>query len=491
MPATTADQEVWLPAGVDEWSFDVLGGDDPEGMDAGGFDDRVPGTLEWEGGMPWRPDEANFPTWDFSYEDLSETRGAGDASIRREEEPKQEDEDEIQILGDGYVSELDEWDEPLSSSPELDYETSQSSNQRDRDRSRNSQQVRESESALPFGYIPSSFDAERPRLTLPPISNMVVDLTASSPSQLMTTLAPRSYNSRSPRESITDNNRALSGGGGSSSNNTATVPDPARQRPPSPKRRRTGGLTISSPSTELSPILPSMNESSDQSTRVGSSSRTHPFTTDPPQRSRPNLPPISDYLRMTSSTAEAEMIDLRDVDDTHDLAAVLAQQRQQAIVAQNPPKKPEEKDYTKSDMTHYKCPVCMDVLTNATATACGMSYDLPPFLHQSCLHVLMCLSLGHLFCHKCIIDTLKFGERRAEEEGKPPKGNCPVCRKPISRNERSGNSKQMIQLKLMTRGKKKEVESVSQDKGKGKEVDLGKATVGSEMKRKRSAVVIE
>lgn len=171
---------------------------------------------------------------------------------------------------------------------------------------------------------------------------------------------------------------------------------------------------------------------------------------------------------MTSSTAEAEMIDLRDVDDTHDLAAVLAQQRQQAIVAQNPPKKPEEKDYTKSDMTHYKCPVCMDVLTNATATACG-----------------------HLFCHKCIIDTLKFGERRAEEEGKPPKGNCPVCRKPISRNERSGNSKQMIQLKLMTRGKKKEVESVSQDKGKGKEVDLGKATVGSEMKRKRSAVVIE
>ncbi|KAM5450223.1 hypothetical protein McanMca71_005628 [Microsporum canis] len=127
---------------------------------------------------------------------------------------------------------------------------------------------------------------------------------------------------------------------------------------------------------------------------------------------------------------EIEAVDLTEVDDSSSLARILAKQREDAILAQ---KKTSDQG-RRSTLTAYKCPVCMDVLENATTTICG-----------------------HLFCHKCIIDTLKYNEaRRAlEGAGKGARGSCPVCRKSISRADTPGPRRNLVplQFKLTTRKK--------------------------------------
>ncbi|KAI2021554.1 hypothetical protein LOZ45_004696 [Ophidiomyces ophidiicola] len=112
-----------------------------------------------------------------------------------------------------------------------------------------------------------------------------------------------------------------------------------------------------------------------------------------------------------------------------------------ATFAQSPPKpqggpdkcRRSANDNTRSLLVSYKCPVCMDVLVDATVTICG-----------------------HLFCHKCIIDTLRFGEERLSyENGKQLRGNCPVCRKTLSKIDVPGPRRNLIplDLKIMTRKK--------------------------------------
>lgn len=63
---------------------------------------------------------------------------------------------------------------------------------------------------------------------------------------------------------------------------------------------------------------------------------------------------------------------------------------------------------------------------------------------------------GHLFCHKCIIDTLKFSEdQKSDHTGKTARGTCPVCRKPLARSDGPGPKRNLIPLKLKLATKKR------------------------------------
>ncbi|EER25096.1 SUMO-targeted ubiquitin ligase complex subunit slx8 [Coccidioides posadasii str. Silveira] len=127
---------------------------------------------------------------------------------------------------------------------------------------------------------------------------------------------------------------------------------------------------------------------------------------------------------------DVESIDLTSVNDSTTLAHALSKQREDAVKAQH-----SAKDETgRSALTSYKCPVCMDTPEDATITICG-----------------------HLFCHKCIIDTLRFGEeRRIHENGKTPRGNCPVCRRVLTRSDVPGPRRNLVPLQLKLTTKKKQ-----------------------------------
>ncbi|OAL70549.1 hypothetical protein A7D00_5515 [Trichophyton violaceum] len=133
----------------------------------------------------------------------------------------------------------------------------------------------------------------------------------------------------------------------------------------------------------------------------------------------------------TMIPGEIESVDLTSVDDSSSLAQDLAKQREDAIIAQKNATNDKE---AKSILIAYKCPVCMDVPENATSTICG-----------------------HLFCHKCIIDSLKYNETRRtlEGAGKGARGNCPVCRKSITVVDNPGPRRNLVplQFKLITRKK--------------------------------------
>ncbi|KAA8652605.1 uncharacterized protein ATNIH1004_001510 [Aspergillus tanneri] len=122
-------------------------------------------------------------------------------------------------------------------------------------------------------------------------------------------------------------------------------------------------------------------------------------------------------------------IDLTTVDESSSLSRTLAKQREDAIRAQHT----VDDERGRSVLTAYKCPVCMDTPVDATSTACG-----------------------HLFCHKCIIDTLKFSEeQRADSTGKTPRGTCPVCRKPLTRSDVPGPRRNLIPLQLKLTARKR------------------------------------
>ncbi|PWY67186.1 hypothetical protein BO70DRAFT_272078, partial [Aspergillus heteromorphus CBS 117.55] len=126
--------------------------------------------------------------------------------------------------------------------------------------------------------------------------------------------------------------------------------------------------------------------------------------------------------RTRGSSDVIEPVDLTEVSP---ISKTQAKQRADAILAQQS----LDQDKGASVLTAYKCPVCMDTPVDATSTLCG-----------------------HLFCHKCITDTLKFSEeQRADTPGKG-RGTCPVCRKPLTRNDQPGSKRNLIplQIKLTT-----------------------------------------
>lgn len=164
-----------------------------------------------------------------------------------------------------------------------------------------------------------------------------------------------------------------------------------------------------------------------------------------------------------------ESVDLTEVDDNAGLSAVLAKQRQDAILAQNP-----GSESGRTTLTAYKCPVCMETPTDATSTVCG-----------------------HVFCHRCIIDTLNWSMEQRRGETPPSRklrGVCPVCRKPLDMID-AGPRKNLVplELKFMVGPKRKRVEPQADEKGKGKQKSVEAENLSSddeddddEQSRKRS-----
>lgn len=73
---------------------------------------------------------------------------------------------------------------------------------------------------------------------------------------------------------------------------------------------------------------------------------------------------------------DVEAVDLTEVNDSSTLSKVLSKQRADAIKAQ-PPTTAED-NASRSILTAYRCPVCMDVATDATTTVCGKCEYLFP-----------------------------------------------------------------------------------------------------------------
>ena len=154
----------------------------------------------------------------------------------------------------------------------------------------------------------------------------------------------------------------------------------------------------------------------------------------------------SPQLRSDPSIDE---VDLTAVDDPTSLSAALSQQREEAILAQNP-----GTEAGRTPLTAYKCPVCMDTPTDATSTACG-----------------------HVFCHRCIVDTLNWSMEQRREDApthRKVKGVCPVCRKNLDLKDTPGNGRSLIPLELKFMVKKRKRESAVNN-GKGKAKSLVKA----------------
>lgn len=146
----------------------------------------------------------------------------------------------------------------------------------------------------------------------------------------------------------------------------------------------------------------------------------HPY----PVRSAALRTETQDRLRMNGNT-----IDLTEVDDPATLNNILSRSQQS-------PKTIEPQEKSKSTFANYKCAICMDSPKDATTTICG-----------------------HMFCHKCIIDSLRWSERtRREEVGTRGRVNglCPVCRKPLQSKDATSTSKSAgglvtLEIKTMNR----------------------------------------
>lgn len=109
-----------------------------------------------------------------------------------------------------------------------------------------------------------------------------------------------------------------------------------------------------------------------------------------------------------SAAKSIEQIDLSQDSDTEALASTLAKQRADAVSAQshNGPNTTSATSLGKSKLNTLQCTICLDVPTDLTATSCG-----------------------HTFCYACLMDWLVA----AEKEAGGRRGNCPACRKPVSR----------------------------------------------------------
>ncbi|KAI5292829.1 SUMO-targeted ubiquitin ligase complex subunit slx8 [Ascosphaera acerosa] len=140
--------------------------------------------------------------------------------------------------------------------------------------------------------------------------------------------------------------------------------------------------------------------------------------------------PIAADVQTLDDEDEGEAVDvLDDTDEPAALADALSKQRQDAVLSQAG----SSSATAKSKLVGYKCPICMDDVEDATTTACG-----------------------HLFCHKCIMDTLRFTEdRRPDRRLRNPRGTCPACRKKITGNDMPGAQRSLIPLTLKLQVKKR------------------------------------
>ncbi|KAK4903500.1 hypothetical protein LTR27_000431 [Elasticomyces elasticus] len=112
---------------------------------------------------------------------------------------------------------------------------------------------------------------------------------------------------------------------------------------------------------------------------------------------------------------EVESLDLIGSPTTISAEAKVQAQQQQDMIAQQQSSSDQPQRIGKRT-----CIICMEPYTNATITSCG-----------------------HIYCHECLTMALKAGEKNSERG----MGNCPVCRKSVSRKKAGG----MVAVSFMTK----------------------------------------
>lgn len=200
-----------------------------------------------------------------------------------------------------------------------------------------------------------------------------------------------------------------------------------------------------------------LNQIQDQrQTRLGTNQLSSSSTPEPEQSlSSGQATPEPDMP--VQSTVES--IDLTAVESNTDLADILSKQREEAILSQRPA---GATDAGRTSFSAFKCPICMESLKNATVTKCG-----------------------HIFCHKCVIDTLKWSSEQHRQENPARKshpGTCPVCRTALAIKDTKGTARTLIPLRMMKFSLKRKRDI----KGKGRAEDTISTAGGSGLKRQRT-----
>jgi hypothetical protein len=255
---------------------------------------------------------------------------------------------------------------------------------------------------------------------------------------------PPPHGSTKPRTTFLSNSRT--------SPSVDPYTNPIRKSPPTcsitMSRNRAAVVDLTTRSSRQNPI--SLSSSPPAASDHASSSRHAQLPTPRGVKRRRDWSDEHGDSTASSSTLSEdqpiETIDMTDDAGAAALARTVAKQREDAIKAQAS----AESDSNLSAIRAYKCPICMETPVDATSTSCGMFLIL--------YHIGLArastdsLYIGHLFCHKCIIDCLKMSEEtRGGDSTKHHKGTCPVCRTPISRKETPGKPKNLIPLLFLTR----------------------------------------
>lgn len=109
------------------------------------------------------------------------------------------------------------------------------------------------------------------------------------------------------------------------------------------------------------------------------------------------------------------------------MAQLLGRQQEEPVGSQ---KSTGDKPVSLRNLT---CVICMDKPTDLTAASCGKCM----ITHLSGLLADFGESIGHVFCHTCLMEALIAGENRARIAYEPKRSQCPVCRKNVNRNKKS------------------------------------------------------
>ena len=143
--------------------------------------------------------------------------------------------------------------------------------------------------------------------------------------------------------------------------------------------------------------------------------------------------------KMMKEVIDPAEVDLTQVNDDNSLDKVLETQQEMAIKAQR-----EEQGDKPVRFSGLQCIICLETMTNITATHCGK----PPSKSHWKPHTrLTYCYVGHLFCHTCLMESLVAGEQQEQENGKSY-SRCPVCRKKVTRPKAGKDSQQIIPLEI-------------------------------------------
>lgn len=152
-----------------------------------------------------------------------------------------------------------------------------------------------------------------------------------------------------------------------------------------------------------------------------------------------------------ASIKETETIDLADGEpEDGRLKDVLEKQRIEAVAAQGL-NVPKDGSGETQGISSICCVICMDNMTDMTATSCGESSQQRNARVQ---RIDSYVVAGHVFCHACLLHALIAGENRAGP-GETKRSQCPVCRKPLNRKKQADIIPLLLKKGLQTQPRKK------------------------------------